>query len=153
MADTEKLAQALVDLDDVDWFTVLETAQSKRRVKYDNGILDQDPKPGATAAEFAAWMARCHLATDPGIREIIYLPANAPKNEIRLLELNVLLSVPEADSIQPVDFSPDIGGLDFRVVVADITPAQWQAIQAKQLPLPDGWDLTGYRRIGKSGPE
>lgn len=56
-----------------------------------------------TAEQFARRIAQRHLATDPGLREIMYLPENAPANEIRLIEVNV-------SALLPDEFTPEIQG-------------------------------------------
>jgi hypothetical protein len=145
MADTQKLARELASLDDVDWFTVLTEAQAQRRTRNERESSDQEPEPGISPERFAKWMAQRHVISDPDIREVIYLPSNAPDNEIRLLEVNVLLKVGDDERVEPIDFSPDINGVNFAVLVADITPGQWQGIREGKLPLPAGWDLKGYR--------
>jgi hypothetical protein len=144
MADTQKLARELANLDDGDWFTVLTDAQAQRRDKHEQESSGQEPQPGVSNEQFAKWIAQRHLASDPDIREVIYLPSNAPEKEIRLLETNVLLNVSEEEKVGAVDFSPDINQLNFRVLVADITPRQWENIKSKKLALPEGWDLKDY---------
>ena len=139
MANTQKLAHQLAELDEPEWFCVLQAAQLERRNKYEQEPYE-DPEPDWTREKLAEWIARRHLASDPGIREIIYLPAKAPRGEIRLLEVNVLLETPEGEQVEPLDFSPGIADLNFRVLAADITPEQWRAIRENKLSLPAGWD-------------
>ena len=104
--------------------------------------LTERASPHMTRDEFARWIALKHLAVDPEIREIHYLPANAPLREVRLLEVNARLAVPSLPgSVEPVDFMPDIDGLDFSLLVADVTPEEWEAIRQRELPLPEGWVL------------
>jgi len=59
------------------------------------------------------------------------------------------LNISDEGKIEPVDFSPDINQLNFQVLVADITPTQWERIKAKQLSLPSGWDLRDCRMLGR----
>lgn len=88
----------------------------------------------------AKWYAKRHLDTDTGVVEIHYLPFNARDNEIRLLEVNDQIS--ETSDVHPIDFGVDIGEVDQHVlVVLDVTPAQWKAIQGGKLDLPKGWSL------------
>ena len=90
----------------------------------------------------AQWYADRHLKTDPGIVEIHYLPAHAPEREIRLLEVNSLVATRTDDPIQPIDFGVDIGEASTHtLLVADVTPEQWDRIQQGQLALPSGWSL------------
>jgi hypothetical protein len=83
------------------------------------------------------------------VREVIYLPSGAPAPEVRLLEVNRLLSVPDPDVIAPTDYTPDIAGLPFIVFVADITPDQWERVEWGTLALPAGWELDGKVVIGR----
>ena len=138
---SQELSQKLASLDDVDWFTVLEDAKAKRRNRFAGDQLDPDPQPGVSAESFAQWIARRHLAVDPGIREVIYLPTDSPANEIRLLEVNAMLDGLQDEEVLPSDYGTPVEGLDFSVHVADITPQQWQDIQGERLALPPGWKL------------
>jgi hypothetical protein len=107
--------------------------------------------PGATVAAFdrdslAQWYARRHFGTDSGVAEIYYLPSGALPREIRLLEVNQLIS--ETTPLEPIDFGVDIGGADpHTLYVLDVTPAQWEAIKRRELALPAGWTLDGSQSI------
>jgi len=93
----------------------------------------------------AHWMARKHLVSDSGIREIWYLPQGSPPDEIRLLEVNdrLALSDAEAARIEPIEFG--LAGQDtrFKLLVADVSGDQLDAIKAGRLDLPRGWELSG----------
>ena len=92
--------------------------------------------------DMARWYASRHLKTDPGIRTVFYLPANAPEREIRLVELNDLIAERERDPLEPIDFGVGVGNTaGHTLLVLDVTPAQWEKINSKELPLPDGWSL------------
>ena len=71
----------------------------------------------------------------------------APPEEVRLLEVNILASLPENGPVEAVDFMPDIDGAHFTLFVADVTPRQFEAIMNRQLPLPKGWQLDGVQEI------
>lgn len=90
----------------------------------------------------ASWYAREHLKTDPGIRSVYYLPANAPDREIRFIEINELLGERTDDSLEPIDFGVDTGSeTEHKLFVLDVTPKQWDRIEKKALDLPKGWTL------------
>ena len=92
--------------------------------------------------QFARWYAKRHMETDTGVRQIYYLPKNAASREIRFLEVNDLIS--ELAEPEPIDFGVDIGGADAHtLLVLDVTPGQWEAIQKGQLALPNGWSRDG----------
>ena len=52
----------------------------------------------------ARWYAKQHLKTDPRIRSVYYLPANAPDREIRFVEINELVADRRDDTLEPIDF-------------------------------------------------
>jgi hypothetical protein len=90
----------------------------------------------------ARWYADRHLKTDPGIVEVHYLPTNAPDREIRLVEVNNLIASRLENPIEPIDFGVDMGSAtSHTLLVADVTPEQWNRIQHGDLALPDEWSL------------
>jgi hypothetical protein len=94
---------------------------------------------------FVQWIVSHHFAIDKGITRILYLPAGAPEKEVRLLEVNELATIPENGTVQAFDFMPDIEGIDYTLLVADVTPRQFDAIVQGKLPPPKGWWLDGYQ--------
>jgi hypothetical protein len=151
MAKRAKLIQELVDLSPRDWSAVIQAATRKRNAKLQREDPDERPRPGASRDEFAHWVARQHLFVDPGLSRIIYLPTNAPPEEIRLLEVNEWLPATNEQRVDLLDMSLDLPGLDFVVLASDITPDQWKAITSKRLRLPDGWDLRDAQEINGKG--
>jgi hypothetical protein len=116
-------------------------------------VQEKKIMPGTTETafdrdSFARWYARRHFDTDTGVVQIYHLPTNAPPREIRLLEVNQLIS--EMTPPEPIDFGVDIDGAEaHRLYVLDVTPAQWEAIQRRQMPLPTGWSLEGSQNLGQ----
>ncbi len=99
----------------------------------------------------AATYARRHTETDPAIREIHYLPTGAPPNEIRLVEVNEAIT--GAASPEPIDFGVDGGTAnEHKLIVFDVTPEQWEEIQAGTLDLPPGWTLKDSQEISRGRP-
>ncbi|HTU25628.1 MAG TPA: hypothetical protein VMF30_09540 [Pirellulales bacterium] len=95
-------------------------------------------------ASMARWYAEQHLKTDPGIVSVYYLPANSDVREIRFVEVNRLIGDRTDDALEPVDFGVDFGEEGaHKLFVVDVSPAQWERIQAGNLRLPDSWSLTG----------
>lgn len=96
----------------------------------------------------ARWYAQRHLDIDSGVMSIRHLPTNAPEREIRFLEVNRLIS--ETTPVEPVDFGVEIGQSDAHTLyVLDVTPSQWDEIEAGRLPLPEGWSLSGSQELGR----
>ena len=92
----------------------------------------------------ARWYAKEHLKTDPGIDSIHYLPTNAGEREIRFIEINTLIADRNDDALEPIDLGIDTGtDTAHKLFVLDVTPEQWERIQAGELPLPNGWSLDG----------
>lgn len=92
----------------------------------------------------ARWYAEQHLRTDPGIAAVHYLPKGADEREIRLVEVNSLMSDRTDEAIEPIDFGIDMGSEgEHLLFVLDVTPEQWERIRTKKLALPDGWTIDG----------
>lgn len=90
----------------------------------------------------ARWYAKEHFKTDPGIKSIHYLPSDADDREIRFVEINALISDRTDDALEPIDFGIDMGTDNaHKLFVLDVTPDQWERVQAGELPLPHDWSL------------
>jgi hypothetical protein len=90
----------------------------------------------------ARWYATEHLKTDPGIVAVYYLPTNAGKREVRLIEINNLIGDRNDDALEPIDFGIDTGmETAHKLFVLDVTPQQWERIGTRALHLPDDWSL------------
>jgi hypothetical protein len=94
-------------------------------------------------AAFAEWLARQHLEFDSRLTEVVYLPAGSPEDQVRLLEVNTGLYPDPANPIVPIETTPAVTDLPFRVWVIDVTPDEWKRIQLNPSILPDGWSLEG----------
>ncbi|MBX9579986.1 MAG: hypothetical protein K2X87_06720 [Gemmataceae bacterium] len=149
MGANDQLVEQLANLDEADFVTVVEGARRQR-------VARRPPPPEPPRAfdrdAFARWYATRHLGTDPFIREVVYLPGETADNVIRLLEVNALSTAPDDAPVEPLDFGADrdLPG-EHRLLVADITPAQWERVKAGRLRLPDGWDFTRNQIIGRKG--
>lgn len=79
---------------------------------------------------------------DPGIRKILYLPEGSPDREIRLLVVNELLAEMDGGLLRPVNFGFSVGSdEEHKLLVLDVTPSQWEAVERGELILPEGWSL------------
>lgn len=144
----DELIDQLAQLEESEFAAVVERARRRRTADYP----PQEPPQQFDRATLARWYAQRHLRIEPNIREVIYLPGSAPANEIRLLEVNVLSAAPDDAPVEVIDFrvDRDLPG-EHRLLVADITPDQWEQIRDGKLPLPTGWGLTGNQVFGRRG--
>ena len=94
--------------------------------------------------QLAEVYANRHWRTDAGVEAIYYLPEKAPDREIRLVEVNREVTSLEGLPIEPMDFGIDANGESFyRLLVLDLSPAQWHRICENEISLPAGWTLKG----------
>lgn len=92
--------------------------------------------------------AQRHLDLDSGIVQVRYLPTNAPPREIRLLEVNKLIS--DMVPLEPINFGVGMDEIDrHSLYILDVTPSQWEAILKKSVSLPDGWTLDGSVELAR----
>jgi|SRR6056297_3471806 len=90
----------------------------------------------------AHWYAQEHLKTDPGIRKVVDLPTNADEREIRFIEINELMAERTSEILEPIDFGVDMDSENaHQLWVLDVTPNQWDRIEAGELTLPESWCL------------
>ena len=88
-----------------------------------------------------------HFEIEPGLEEVFLVLSDdesAPDEPIKLLEVNAA-TVPTG-SIEPFAFAP-AGDIPYRVVVAEITPAELKRVLASPGRLPRGWDLSRAKRF------
>ena len=130
-----------------DWFDYLDQldeAVRHRRVRPE----ELDRPHGIDRDSVAAWVARQHFKVDSAIREIWYLPAAAPADEIRLLELSDRF--PAGDfGLEPIDFGLDVEGAPFTLMVADVTTEQPDRVRQGKAPLPADWSLADAKVWGR----
>jgi succinyl-CoA synthetase beta subunit len=95
-----------------------------------------------------------HLTTDPGTIVVYYLPKGASQREIRLLEVNELIVARDAAPLEALDLGVDVDGDGkLKLLVLDVTPAQWEQIRKKELRLPKGWSMDEAVEIRRSSRE
>jgi hypothetical protein len=146
MSDPHQLAQEAGSLDDRQWRVFLGDLSKARSQRWEAGG-DELPA-AANRDQVAEWIARKHLAVDPGITDILYLPGGAPPEEVRLIEANALLAALPDEEISPIDFGLNVEGLNFRLLVVDVTPSQWNRIVEGKSAIPKDWTLEDARRFG-----
>lgn len=147
MPNLDELAEQLVKLPRREYSTLIREVDTKRRREVERAGRGKEPDGGMSRDEFAFWIGRQHFDIDKGICRIIYLPSGAPPKEVRLLEVNDLAPIPENAPVMAFDFRPVIDGIDYSLFVADVTPAQFEAIEKYQLALPEGWLFEGHQEI------
>ena len=92
--------------------------------------------------EIARALAAVHRDMEETITRIVRLrgPYEEDGSEpIKLLEVN-LATYPSG--IWPIAFTPDPPDVPYGSVVVEVTPDEYEAIQADELKLPDGWKLS-----------
>ena len=150
MSTPQELARAAEQYDEEQWLEFLDELDAVSRRRQRRNLAT----PASTSPErdeMALWIARKHLAADSGIRKVLYLPKVAPADEIRLLEVNDRLALPEAErgKLEPIEFGLNVQDAPFRLFVADITSEQLDAIKAGRLALPAGWDTADHITTGR----
>jgi len=131
------------DLPDEEWYRQLDRYDEASRLRRQRAEMPAQPTSGSRD-EVAAWVARKHLIADSAIREVWYLPREAPPEEIRLLELNDRLAGAESKT-EAIDFGLDVEGARFRLFVADVTSDELDQIKRDPSRLPPGWSLDDKR--------
>ena len=103
-----------------------------------------------TKDQVAARLAESHYLLEGGMRQIFRIRTgdaaaeDGPAEPIKLLEVNAD-TVPAV--ILPVYFGPrEERGNPYATVIVDLTPDEFDRLQACELSLPDGW------RIGEAFP-
>ena len=103
-------------------------------------------RTSADSPEFkvAKELAKKHYQAEAGLQRIFRLTGSAeievrPVEPIKLLEVNTN-TVPSG--VLPVHFGPaPISGIPYPSVIVEVSPAEFDKIQAEELKLPNGWRL------------
>ena len=143
MTQTDELARALTELPRKEYSNLINKVDAERRKAFEHREREAGPRADMSEAEFAQWIGRQHFYVDKGICQVFYLPVGAPAGEVRLLEVNELAIIPEEAQIWAIDFLPEIDGINYSLLVADVTPRQLEGIRNGLIPLPLGWTMEG----------
>ena len=149
MSTPAEIARQAEQLDDERWYDFLDEVDEASRRRRQRAQSPDRPT-GTGRDEVAAWLAKKHLIADGSIREVRYLPAGAPADEVRLLEVSDRLAT-MTTAVEAIDFGVEIGGAGFCLNVADISSEQLRQIEKDSSLLPAGWSLDGsqiWRRRG-----
>jgi hypothetical protein len=134
---------------DVWWYDYLDKLDKAARERRKR--RPEAAEPVSTARDdVAEWVAKKHFVADSGIREVWYLPNEAPPNAIRLLEVNDRF-IPNDDGVDAIEFGLDVGGAPFQLSVADVSTDQLEQIKRDPARLPTGWSLDGSRAWRRRG--
>jgi len=91
--------------------------------------------------ESAGELARRHYQVEPGLTRVIQFSGSATlatAEPIKLLEVNTNSA---SLGIMPLGFGPaPEAGIRFPSVIIEVTPDEFEKIEAKELPLPNGWE-------------
>lgn len=87
--------------------------------------------------EIVQRLARWHFEIEESIERIIWFK-DEQKKEIHLLEIN--RESPPEDLILTFYHAPT-EEFPLPAIVGDITPEEWEKVQAGRIPLPKGWSL------------
>ncbi|HET6878617.1 MAG TPA: hypothetical protein VFI31_00495 [Pirellulales bacterium] len=131
------------------WYDYLDKLDEAARQRRERTPEDEEPA-SSDRDEVARWVAKKHFIADSGIREVWYLPKEAPPHEIRLLEVNDRF-IPNEDSVDATDVGLNVGGSPFQLSIADVSTDQLEQLKGDPTRLPAGWSLDGslvWRRRG-----
>lgn len=76
-----------------------------------------------------------HFEIEAGLRQIAIFSGENDR-EIRLIEINE--EALPTGQVEPFVFSPD-EQVPFPILIADVTPEEWDNICNGHIPLPEGW--------------
>ena len=94
--------------------------------------------PADTVTEdFVQRLAALHFQIEQSIEQIVWVRSGDEK-EIRLIEVN-RTALPTG-SVEVFRFAPS-QDVPFPMLIADVTPKEWDKIAGGDIRLPDGWDL------------
>lgn len=97
-----------------------------------------------TKDEAASTIARSHIAHEPSIVSVMRIRAaadiEADLNEpVKLLEVNEM-AVPSG--IVPIEFGAHAAsGVPYRSVVVELSPEEFESLEAGEIALPNAWQL------------
>jgi hypothetical protein len=125
-------------VDESGWYEYLDEMDEAARRRRAN-TKNSDAPSTTEKIVVAGWVARKHMDVDNGISAVIYLPSNAPPDEIRFLEVNDRTA---GQNIRPLEFGLDLQDRTFRLQIVDLTSEQVEKIKDNPGLLPPGWSFT-----------
>lgn len=133
----EHLFPPLEERSEEEWFDVLDETDEAARARKGR---DEDPEPavGTPVPEIARWVAKRQLVTDRAVSRVVYLPDQAPGNEIRLVAVSDRLSPPNP---KPFTYGLELAERPFKISVLDVDSEQLQERESNPALLPPGWSF------------
>jgi len=101
-------------------------------------IMPQIPN---TIENAIAKMIQEHFDLDENLEQVIWVKS-ATTPEIRLIQI-VADTLPTGD-VQSFYFGPS-DDIPCPLLIAQITPQEWQKVLQNEIPLPDDWSLENYK--------
>jgi hypothetical protein len=144
MPTTNEIADYLTQISADEYSDLLAEVDERRRERE----AQTNPEPTDPSRDAVAqWLAKKHLATDPGTAEVYYLQA-APDNEIWFVEV-YRSEAPGAEPLWSIEFPVDFREFTFRLFVVDVSAGQLEEIRRGQLRLPQNLPFTPHQRFGR----
>ena len=101
-------------------------------------IMSQIPNTIETAI---AKMIQEHFDLDENLEQVIWIKS-ATTQEIRLIQITAD-TLPTGD-VKSFYFGPS-GEIPCPLLIAQITPEEWQKVLQREIPLPEDWSLEDYK--------
>jgi len=93
----------------------------------------------------AVELAQKHYAVEEGVKDIFILNETAEVEAVRGEPTIKLLEVNEntvPSGAMPIQFGPaPSSGINFPSVIVEVTPSEYEKIKARELALPNGWEI------------
>lgn len=102
----------------------------------------------SSMAELVKRVIADHFALETGIEKIA-LFADEREQELRLVEVNAA-ALPTGQ-VEPFVFAAG-EAVPLPMMIADVTPVEWEALTRGQLPLPQGWPQRPMRVYERGQP-
>jgi hypothetical protein len=94
-----------------------------------------------TVASVAENLIQEHFELEPSLEKVVWINPEQPA-EIRLLEINSETFT--TGMVQSFYFPPS-DEIPYAMLLAEVTPEEWQRVLQNEIPLPEGWTLENYK--------
>src|SRR5437879_2674900 len=100
MPNIDDLIPTLAKLPRHEYSELIRRVDEQRRRAAEHEAKKHCPQDAISKDDLVTWIAHQHFTIDKGITRIFYLPTGAPPEEVRLLEVNALASLPENGPVE-----------------------------------------------------